>query len=53
MRSLVMCGLLLLAGPVFAQTAVPSAEQMVEQLKTPPRTRSLRNLSVEAVAVDH
>jgi outer membrane protein OmpA-like peptidoglycan-associated protein len=47
-----MCGLLLLAGPVFAQTAVPSAEQMVEQLKTPPRTRSLRNLSVEAVAVD-
>ena len=52
MRSLLMCSLLLLACPLFAQTAIPSAEQMVEQLKTPPRTRSLRNLSVEAVAVD-
>jgi outer membrane protein OmpA-like peptidoglycan-associated protein len=52
MRSLIICSLLLLACPVFAQTAIPSAEQMVEQLKTPPRTRSLRNLAVEAVAVD-
>jgi outer membrane protein OmpA-like peptidoglycan-associated protein len=39
---------------VFAQAA-PSAQQMIEQLKTQPvpdtprRTRSLRNLSVEAV----
>jgi outer membrane protein OmpA-like peptidoglycan-associated protein len=32
---------------VWAQTA-PSAEQMVEQLKT-PKTRSLRNLNVEPV----
>lgn len=44
--------------PAWAQTApnpggsagnTPSAEQMVEQLKAPPRTRSLRNLSIEAV----
>lgn len=48
MRSFLMCSLLVLAGSVFAQ-AVPSAEQMVEQLKTPPRTRSLRNLTIEAV----
>ncbi len=34
--------------PTWAQTAAPSAEQMVEQLKA-PRTRSLRNLTVEAV----
>jgi outer membrane protein OmpA-like peptidoglycan-associated protein len=47
-----MCSLMLFACPVFAQTAIPTAEQMVEQLKTPPRTRSLRNLTVEAVAVD-
>jgi outer membrane protein OmpA-like peptidoglycan-associated protein len=32
---------------VFAQAQIPSPEQMVEQLKTPPRTRSLRNLKVE------
>lgn len=31
-----------------AQTAAPSTEQMIEQLKM-PRTRSLRNLVVEAV----
>ncbi len=31
-----------------AQTAAPSAEQMIEQLKV-PRTRGLRNFSVEAV----
>jgi OmpA-OmpF porin, OOP family len=44
-----MCGLFI--GGVHtagAQTA-PSAEQMIEQLKTPPRTRSMRNLNVEAV----
>ncbi|WP_296691160.1 OmpA family protein [Rhodoferax sp.] len=35
--------------PAWAQTAAPSAEQMIEQLKA-PRTRSLRNLSVEAVS---
>lgn len=35
--------------PVWAQTTAPSAEQMIEQLKAAPRTRSLRNLSVEAV----
>ena len=32
----------------LAQTAAPSTEKMIEQLKT-PRTRSLRNLQVEAV----
>lgn len=36
-----------MALPVGAQTATPSAEQMIEQLKT-PRTRGLRNLIVEA-----
>ncbi len=50
MRRLALCSLLLLTVPVFAQTATPTAEQMVEQLRTPPRTRSLRNLTVEAVA---
>jgi outer membrane protein OmpA-like peptidoglycan-associated protein len=35
---------------LFAQTETPSAEQMIEQLKTPPRTRGLRNLTVEAAA---
>ena len=35
--------------PAFAQTpAAPSAEKMIEQLKA-PRTRSLRNLTVEEV----
>lgn len=38
----------LVAGTVSAQTAAPSTEQMIEQLKA-PRTRSLRNLTVEAV----
>ena len=38
----------LLALPAWAQTAAPSAEQMIEQLKA-PRTRGLRNLTVEAV----
>jgi outer membrane protein OmpA-like peptidoglycan-associated protein len=32
----------------FAQTSAPTPEQMIEQLKA-PRTRSLRNLSVEPV----
>jgi outer membrane protein OmpA-like peptidoglycan-associated protein len=36
------------AWPVLAQTVTPSAEQMIQQLKA-PRTRGLRNLSVEAV----
>lgn len=51
MRSFLVCSVLLLVGPVLAQTAVPSAEQMVEQLKTPPRTRSLRNLTIQAAPV--
>lgn len=34
--------------PVWAQTPAPTTEQMVEQLKSPPRLRSMRNLSVEA-----
>lgn len=38
-----------LALPLNAQTVTPSAEQMIEQLKA-PRTRSLRNLTVEAVS---
>ena len=42
----------LLQSPLHAQTT-PSAADMVEQLKTqPPRTRSLRNLTVEAAAAD-
>ena len=32
--------------PVLAQTAAPSTEQMIEQLKA-PRSRSLRTLIVE------
>jgi outer membrane protein OmpA-like peptidoglycan-associated protein len=41
--------------PVFAQSVATvsaeplSATQMIDQLKKPPRTRSLRNLSVESV----
>ncbi len=35
--------------PSFAQTAAPSTEQMIRQLKA-PQTRSLRNLSVEATS---
>src|ERR1035437_5018639 len=31
-----------------AESALPSTDQMIEQLRAPPRTRSLRNLSVEA-----
>ncbi len=37
--------------PLWAQTSTPSTQQMIEQLKAPPlapRTRGLRNLSVEA-----
>lgn len=40
-----LCGLLTAAQ---AQVSTPSAEQMVQQLKSVPRTRSLRNLNVEA-----
>jgi outer membrane protein OmpA-like peptidoglycan-associated protein len=36
------------AASALAQTAAPTPEQMIEQLKA-PRTRSLRNLSVEPV----
>jgi len=40
----------LLQTPVYAQTPL-SASDMVEQLKTqPPRTRSLRNLTIESAA---
>lgn len=49
--ALMAAGLVIaLAGslPVLAQTATPSADQMIQQLKA-PRTRSLRNLAVEAV----
>lgn len=38
-------------GALHAQTAAPSAQQMIEQLKAPsqgPRLRSLRNLTVES-----
>lgn len=38
------------AWPLLAQTSTPSTEQMIQQLKA-PRTRGLRNLSVEPVAV--
>ncbi len=34
--------------PLWAQTQAPSTQQMIEQLKA-PRTRGLRNLSVEEV----
>lgn len=44
----VLLGLSTLA---FGQTAAPSSAQMVEQLKSPPRTRSLRNLVVEDAPV--
>lgn len=37
-----------LAAPVAAQSDAPSTEKMIEQLRV-PRTRSLRNLSVESV----
>ncbi len=36
--------------PAQAQTAAPSATEMIEKLTPAPRTRSLRNLAVEAVA---
>lgn len=45
---LLACGLACTGLAAVAQTAAPSTEQMIEQLKT-PRTRSLRNLVVEAV----
>lgn len=37
--------------PVLAQATDPSTTQMIEQLKAAPRTRSLRNLAVEAAPV--
>jgi outer membrane protein OmpA-like peptidoglycan-associated protein len=53
MRLPLLCGLLCLAAALSAQaqTATPSAQQMVEQLRAPPLTRSLRNLAVEAAPV--
>jgi outer membrane protein OmpA-like peptidoglycan-associated protein len=46
---LALLGTSLLASPAWAQpAATPSTEQMIEQLKRPPRTRGLtRNLNVE------
>jgi outer membrane protein OmpA-like peptidoglycan-associated protein len=46
---------LVLGGLVFtasAQVPTPSADQMVQQLKAAPRTRSLRNLNVEATGAE-
>lgn len=37
-----------LTGLAHSQSAAPSAEQMVEQLKTPPVTRRLRNLTISS-----
>lgn len=45
---LACASLLLLAQPAFAQSVSPSPEQMIEQLRAPLRTRSLRNLTVQA-----
>jgi len=45
--ALLACGLAL---PAAAQTVTPSASEMIEKLTPAPRTRSLRNLTVEAVA---
>lgn len=52
MRSHVLCSLMLIATPLWAQVSMPSTEQMIQQLKAPPRTRSLRNLTIEAVPAD-
>lgn len=51
MRSLAFCFLTLLSGALYAQVATPSTDQMIQQLKA-PRTRSLRNLTVEAAPAD-
>lgn len=51
MRILVFCFMSLLSGAMYAQVATPSTDQMIQQLKA-PRTRSLRNLTVEAAPVD-
>ncbi len=41
----------LIAAPRLAMAqAAPSAQEMVEQLKTQPRTRGLRNLTIESAA---
>jgi outer membrane protein OmpA-like peptidoglycan-associated protein len=50
----VLAALVMFAAPAaYAQApdaaATPTAEQMIEKLTPPPRTRSLRNLTVEAV----
>ncbi len=44
-------GFMMLQLPARAQNSLgtPSAEQMIEQLRAPPSTRSLRNLQVEPV----
>ena len=47
-QSLIALVLSAMVMPATAQTSVPTAEQMIQQLSA-PRTRSLRNLSVEAV----
>lgn len=48
-KTLITLVCLCMVWPLQAQTSPPSAEQMIQQLKA-PRTRSLRNLTVEAVA---
>jgi len=48
MRCFVLCSLILMGSSLQAQVAAPSTEQMIQQLKA-PRTRGLRNLTVEAV----
>lgn len=52
MRSFLICTLLALSNLASAQVTAPSTEQMIQQLRTPPRTRSLRNLTVEAVPAE-
>ena len=53
LKQAMLIGLLGLCQVVGAQTAAPSTQQMIEQLKAPPqtggfKTRGMRNLSVEA-----
>ena len=49
-RFVLLSACVALLAPVSAQVTTPSTETMIEQLRA-PRTRSLRNLSVERVAV--
>ena len=54
MYSLIAWSLLIFFGQALAQEVVPTAQQMVEQLASPAkpqRTRSFRNLTIEAVPV--